>query len=80
MGSSPREGEGGSFLGSHPQQNFDITSKYGYAKSHIDEHNTIFAILLHGFSSVLKKKLKTGTKIMAVAMKLKDACSLKEKI
>ena len=41
---------------------------------------TIFAILLHGFSSVLKKKLKTGTKIMAVTMKLKDACSLKEKI
>ena len=49
-------------------------------QSHVGEHNMIFAILTHGSSSILKKNLKTGTKIMAVAMKLKDACSLKEKI
>ena len=80
MGSSPREGEGGSFLGSHLQQDFAITSKSGYAESHMGEHNMIFAILPHGFSSVLKKNLKTGTKIMTVAMKLKDVCSLEEKL
>ena len=62
------------------QQDFAITSKSGYAESHMGEHNMIFAILPHGFSSVLKKNLKTGTKIMTVAMKLKDVCSLKEKI